>query len=53
MKILAETASNHNGNFHYLKKLIKSIDVFDNLYITAQIIDPEFFVGKLMKNIIL
>tara|TARA_A100001015_G_C14942926_1_gene693366 strand:+ start:974 stop:1495 length:522 start_codon:yes stop_codon:yes gene_type:complete len=46
VKILAETASNHNGDLNYLKKLIKNIEVFDNLFITAQIIDPISFCGE-------
>jgi len=46
MKILAETASNHNGDLNYLIKLIDKIIIDENVYITAQILTPESFCDK-------
>ena len=46
MKILAETASNHNGSSNYFIDLIEKISVHKNVYITAQILKVDSFCDQ-------
>ena len=46
MKILAETASNHNGDLNNLKLLVEKIIVHENVFVTAQILDPQNFCDE-------
>lgn len=43
MKIIAESASNHNGDLEYLKKLAQASKASGADYFTFQILDPESF----------
>ena len=43
MKIIAESASNHNGDIAYLKKLAQASKASGADYFTFQILDPESF----------
>lgn len=43
MKIIAESASNHNGDIDYLKKLAEASKTAGADYFTFQIFDPESF----------
>ena len=44
MKIIAETAFNHNGNLDYLLRLIKSSKESGADFVTVQIMDTKSLV---------
>lgn len=46
MKIIAESASNHNGDIDYLKKLARASKDAGADYFTFQIFDPESFCAS-------
>ena len=46
MQIIAESASNHEGDFDYLLELAKSSSVAGATYFTAQILDPSSFCDE-------
>ncbi len=46
MKIIAESASNHEGSYDYLVQLAKAATDAGADYFTAQVLEPEAFLMK-------
>ena len=53
MKIIAESASNHQGNIDYLIQLAESTKNSGADYFTAQVLSPEVFCNNLIKGMFL
>ena len=51
MKIIAESASNHQGNINYLIQLAEAAKEAGANYFTAQILSPEAFCDKTYSSI--